>query len=159
VPLRYRVHGGTPWPGTVEPTGWTFHAVMLSRLAMSAAVSLNLLSPTSALCHWPWKSTATKVYSASPGQDVEMVSLDGPVLTSDAAVDPVVDPAVEVGEGAAEGPPPGAAGCPSLPPCWSSGPPSFLPPLNWCSQQLYASPVAVFSSLFSSPDSALSAAR
>src|ERR1700722_1477791 len=81
-----------------------------------------------------------------------MASLNGLMLAPK-----VVEEAL--GEGTAEGPASGPAAGLSLP-CWPSGPPSsFLFALNWCSQQLYASPVAVCSSLFSSSDSAFCAGR
>ena len=84
---RYRV-----WVGKFElggpllvhalPCG-ACHGVMLLRLCLSEADSVNEESPTSALCHWLFKRSATKVCSASPGHELEMTSgKDGVPLPS-----------------------------------------------------------------------------
>ena|SRR5487761_1032738 len=113
---------------------------MVSRLFFSASDNVNELSPTSAGSHRPSMMTATKVPSASPVHDAVMEGLLLPTSQ------------VAHGDGA-------GAGVALVSPCQGcalsavSLPASALA-LNCCSQQSYASPVAVLSSPLSSRDSA-----
>src|SRR5580692_11850731 len=135
---------GTCPPPPPPPAGVSGDGVMLSRVLVSAADSFGACSPMSRHCGFPCLMTATKVPSPSPVHDVEMGELD--------ELAPPLAEGTELGDG------PGLAPAPPVS-CWLVCPSVSALEWNPVAQQLYASPVAVCSSLLSSPDSVRSTAK